>query len=101
MSESGRKLSELAKPLMKYFKSSEINISYANPKQGLDIVKKHFKDSIEVNSIDGLTMKFKDWWFNLRASNTEPLMRLNAEANSQKMLDAKVAEIKKLFKWIL
>jgi len=98
MSESGRKLSELAKPLMKYFKSSEINISYESPKQGLELVKKHFKDAVEVNSIDGLTMKFKDWWFNLRASNTEPLMRLNAEADSPKLLEEKTMEIKKLFK---
>jgi phosphomannomutase len=48
------------------------------------------------DSLDGLTVQYDSWWFNLRPSNTEPLLRLTIEANTQELLDAKKEELAKL-----
>ena len=48
------------------------------------------------DSVDGVTVGFKEWWFNCRPSNTEPLLRLNVEARTQEMLDEKLAEIEEV-----
>ena len=50
----------------------------------------------DYDDLDGVTIQFKEWWFNVRPSNTEPLLRLNVEANSQEMLDEKLGEMKQL-----
>ena len=47
----------------------------------------------QIDHLDGVTVGFKDWWFNCRPSNTEPLLRLNVEAKTQELLDEKLAEI--------
>ena len=49
-----------------------------------------------VDDLDGVTVQFKDWWFNVRPSNTEPLLRLNVEAKSPEMLEEKLDELKAL-----
>jgi phosphomannomutase len=49
-----------------------------------------------VDDLDGVTVQFKDWWFNVRPSNTEPLLRLNAEAKTTDLLNEKLAELKAL-----
>jgi len=46
-----------------------------------------------IDHLDGVTIGYKDWWFNCRPSNTEPLLRLNVEAGSKELLDEKLAEI--------
>jgi len=48
----------------------------------------------QVDDLDGLTVQFKDWWFNVRPSNTEPLLRLNVEAKTPELLQEKLAELK-------
>ena len=47
------------------------------------------------DDLDGITIQYKDWWFNCRPSNTEPLLRLNVEAKTKKLLNEKLAELKK------
>ena len=50
----------------------------------------------KVDTLDGVTVDFKDWWFNCRPSNTEPFLRLNIEAKTQDLLDEKFEDIQKL-----
>ena len=49
-----------------------------------------------VDYLDGITVDFKDWWFNVRKSNTEPLLRLNLEANTPALMEQKFKELKKV-----
>ena len=62
----------------------------------IDKVAAHYGDHPQ-DRLDGLTVDAGDWWFNLRASNTEPLLRLNLEAPDQDTCAAKVAEVRDLF----
>ena len=50
----------------------------------------------QVDYLDGITVDLGEWWFNVRESNTEPLLRLNLEANTQRLLDEKLGELKKI-----
>ncbi|MDD1627700.1 MAG: phosphomannomutase, partial [Methylococcaceae bacterium] len=79
MSKSGKKLSELVDERMRLFPASgEINRTIAQPEAAIELVKKHYlKDAQLVDYTDGLSMEFGNWRFNLRCSNTEPLVRLN------------------------
>jgi len=57
-------------------------------------VEEHFASlGAELDHLDGLTVEFDDWWFNLRASNTQPLLRLNVEADDKALLDERTAEV--------
>lgn len=87
------KLSDLVKPLRKYFHTGEINFKVADPATVFARAKA-LKGKVE--ELDGVTVRFSDWWFNLRASNTEPVVRLNLEADTAALRDAKLAEIKTL-----
>jgi len=55
---------------------------------------KQYKDA-EIDYLDGITVRYKDWWFNCRPSNTEPLLRLNVETKSAEDLKEKLAELEK------
>lgn len=90
-----KSLSELAKPLFRYAKSEEINFEVKNKEKTLDKVVAHFNDA-EVSYSDGVKVNYPDWWFNLRASNTEDLVRLNLEAKTQELLDEKKKLIEEL-----
>ncbi|MCX6745695.1 MAG: phosphomannomutase/phosphoglucomutase [Candidatus Parcubacteria bacterium] len=98
LSKEGIKMSDLAKPYReRYFISGEINQTVTDPDIILtNVEKKYSKGKIE--HIDGVSVEFKDWRFNLRKSNTEPLIRLNVEAKSQDLIDEKVKELLKLIK---
>ena len=87
------KLSDLVKPLRKYFHTGEINFKVADP-AAVFARAKALKGKVE--ELDGVTVRFADWWFNLRASNTEPVVRLNLEADTAALRDAKLAEIRQL-----
>ncbi|HAT10050.1 MAG TPA: phosphomannomutase/phosphoglucomutase [Planctomycetes bacterium] len=88
------KLSSLVKPLLKYFHTGEINFKVADA--ATVFARAKALPGGKVQELDGVTVRFADWWFNLRASNTEPVVRLNLEADSAALRDAKLAEIKKL-----
>jgi len=95
LSDSQKLLSELISPLNKYFLSGEINFRAQNSEKILDEIEKHFSDG-QIKKIDGLTVEYPHWRFNLRQSNTEPLLRLNLEADTKELMEEKKEEIKKL-----
>ena len=76
---SGRPLAELWRPLRRYAQSGELNTRVRDVQEALDAVRAAHPEG-EADELDGLTLAFKDGWFNLRPSNTEPLLRLNVEA---------------------
>ncbi len=96
IAEEKKPLSKLLAQLDKYFNSGELNFRVENKQYKLDKIEKEYSDKGKVYHIDGLTVEFPDWWFNLRPSNTEPVLRLNVEANTKAMLDRKLAELKRL-----
>ena len=85
LGETKTTLSELLKTFNRYHSSGEINSTVKDAKAAMDQIEKIYgkKDGVEVDYLDGLTISHADWWFNLRASNTEPLLRLNVEASSE------------------
>lgn len=81
MSRSGKPLSEMLAPYRRYSDSGEINTEHPDPPGAVEAVAAEMEARGEkVDRMDGLTVEFDDWWFNLRPSNTEPLLRLNVEA---------------------
>lgn len=92
ISEKGKKLSELVKPLKKYYASGEINSEVEDKEGKMKELAKIYKDG-KVSWLDGIRIDFDDWWFNVRPSNTEPLLRLNLEAKSKKLMEEKRDEV--------
>jgi len=96
ISKSGKKLSQLVDERMLLFPASgEINRTIAQPEAAIELVKKHYlKDAQLVDYTDGLSMEFGNWRFNLRCSNTEPLVRLNVESRGDEaLMQTKTEEI--------
>jgi len=94
LSVADQPLSELRAPFDRYVASGEINTRVADAQVVIEVVADHFAQSGgTVDRLDGLTVDLGDWWFNLRASNTEPLLRLNLEAATQADVDSRVAEV--------
>lgn len=93
ISDSGKKLSELVDDYHLYAMGPEINFTVNNPAESLAALREAFKDA-EQDELDGLTVSYPDRWFNMRVSNTEPVIRLNAEATTQADLDTLVQKIK-------
>jgi phosphomannomutase len=99
MSGSDLPLSEIAKPFARYAASGEINTEVANPAATVErVTKRLVSDGVTVDQLDGLTADYGEWWFNLRPSNTEPLLRLNVEAASDDALKNHVDEVLVLLK---
>jgi len=98
VSRSDKPLSELLKPLRRYFASGEINSEVHSTEAVLKRLKEKYADG-RMYMLDGVSVEYADWWFNVRASNTEPLIRLNLEAKSEATMKAKrdelLAEIRK------
>ncbi|MHC4574898.1 MAG: phosphohexomutase domain-containing protein [Planctomycetota bacterium] len=92
VSEAKAPISELVKPLRRYHSSGEINFKVDDKQTKMDELAKKYQDG-QVDHLDGVTVRYKDWWFNCRPSNTEPLLRLNVEAKSRELLEGKLAEI--------
>jgi len=93
ISDAEKPLSELVEPLRRYARSGEINFEVENKVAKMEELSKRYADA-QIDWLDGVTVGYKDWWFNCRPSNTEPLLRLNVEAKTQEMLDEKLAELK-------
>ena len=94
LSTTGQPLSELRRPFERYADSGEINTEVPDPAKVIDGVARELvgQGDPTLDHTDGLTADWGDWWFNLRPSNTEPLLRLNVEARTRPALDAHVAE---------
>lgn len=94
VSRTGKPLSELVAPLRKYFASGEINTHVSrDPKEILAEIRKTYGAEGKLIELDGVSVEFADWWFNVRCSNTEPLVRLNLEAKSSELMAAKRDEL--------
>ena len=85
-------VSELIKPLRRYHSSGEINFEVEDKQTRMDELARRYGDG-QIDHLDGVAISFKDWWFNCRPSNTEPLLRLNVEAKTQEILDERLGEI--------
>ena len=92
-------LSELVRPFNRYAVSGEINTEVSDPQATVAAITAHLRDEgAAIDELDGLTADYGDWWFNLRASNTEPLLRLNVEASSEEDCARHVDEVVALIK---
>ncbi|MDF1497984.1 MAG: phosphomannomutase/phosphoglucomutase [Patescibacteria group bacterium] len=89
--------SEIVQSYKKYFHSGEINFKVANVAKKLKEAEEKFSDG-EINKLDGVTVEYSDLWFNLRGSNTEPLIRLNLEAKTKELMEKKVKEVAEFIK---
>ena len=97
MSMSGQSLSEMLAPFQRYVASGEINTEVADPAAAVEAVAEYVATTGgTVDRLDGLTVDHGEWWFNLRPSNTEPLLRLNVEAPSEPECAAHVHEVLEL-----
>jgi phosphomannomutase len=92
ISVDGRPLSEIIKDFHLYEKSEETNVEVEDINLELDKIRNNYRENI-LDEIDGITVEFKDWWFNVRPSNTEPLLRITVEANNKKLLEEKLKEV--------
>lgn len=92
ISSEGTSVSAAVQPYRKYFHSGEINSEVADVAAVLEKIKTTFADG-EQNLLDGVTVEYPDWWFNVRGSNTEPKIRLNLEARSKELMEKKRDEV--------
>jgi phosphomannomutase len=94
VSIEGKPFSEILKPLDHGTRSGEINSPVGDVEGKLKALEEHFGSGAKsVDHLDGLTVDYGDWWFNVRPSNTEPLLRLNLEANNQQLMEQKRDEV--------
>ena len=92
---SGKTLSEIAAPLRRYAKSSEINFEVEDKDGTMEALVERYagEQGGKLDRLDGIRIDFDDWWFNVRPSNTEPLLRLVLEASTPEQLTARQAEL--------
>jgi phosphomannomutase len=92
---AGVPLSELRKPFERYAASGEINFEVPDPRGLVEVIASSFEGA-DQDRLDGLTVDLGDWWFNVRPSNTEPLLRLNLEAATAADVETHVAEVRSI-----
>ncbi len=92
MTQTNQKISELVKDLRRYSHSGEINSQVNNKETVLAKLKEKYSDG-KLSELDGIKIDYPDWWFNVRASNTEPVLRLNCEAKTPEMMEQKRDEL--------
>jgi len=97
LNETGRTMSDLADELRVYFQSGEINSEVENKNAVMEELKEKYADG-KLNELDGIRIDFADWWFNVRPSNTEPVLRLNLEAKTKALMEQKRDEILKIIR---
>ncbi|KPL03934.1 MAG: phosphomannomutase, partial [candidate division Zixibacteria bacterium SM1_73] len=97
ISEEDKLLSALIRSIDPYFRTGEINSRVDDIPKKLKEIEKHYSFG-KIDRLDGITADFGDWWFNVRPSNTEPLLRLNIEANTKEKLEKKKQELLKLIR---
>ena len=92
VTENTLPISQLIQPLRRYYQSGEINFKVEDKQKKMDELARRYRDA-KIDYLDGVTIQYKDFWFNCRPSNTEPLLRLNVEAKTKELLEEKLAEI--------
>ncbi len=95
LANSGESLASMVAPLAKYAHSGEINFAVKDKGHVMEEVKRQYAGGRVLN-LDGLSLEYDNWWFNLRPSNTEPLLRLNLEADTEELMQKRAAELKEL-----
>jgi len=95
LSNQSKKLSELIAPLHRYAQSGEMNFQVEDKDGKIRELAETYKNG-QIDYMDGVTVDLGDWWFNVRKSNTEPLLRLNLEAKTPQLLEQKLSELKKI-----
>ncbi len=98
VSEENKPLSEIIKPLQKYHHSGEINSKVKDPQAKIKQLEQDFSDANNISKLDGITIEYDDFWFNVRASNTEPKIRLNLEAVDKKTMEEKKDQVLKIIR---
>lgn len=94
LSKAGVTLSQLRAPFDRYSDSGEINTEVPDPSELIGEIAEHYQGlGAAIDHLDGITVELGDWWFNLRPSNTEPLLRLNLEAPSAAERDRHLGEV--------
>jgi phosphomannomutase len=97
--EENQPVSELLKPIDTRFRSGEINSEVQDIPGKLKQLEEHYQSQGgQIDHLDGVTVQFKDWWFNVRGSNTEPLLRLNLEADTEALMEEKRDEALRLIR---
>jgi phosphomannomutase len=97
VSNQEKPVSELLSPIDPYVRSGEINSEVEDQETVMQKVEEFYTErGADVDHLDGLTIEFDDWWFSLRPSNTEPLLRLNVEAENSETLQQKRDEVLKM-----
>ncbi len=91
LSKENKPLSQIVSDYNKYFSSGELNFKVDDSPKVLKEIENKFKDATSIDYLDGLSIWYPDWWFNLRASNTEPMVRLNMEADTKEILGEKLS----------
>ena len=97
LSKTKKKLSHLIEPFKKYYHSGEINFKVENEKRVIEKLEKKYSRG-RISQLDGLRVDFGNWWFNIRSSHTEPVLRLVIEAKTKKIMEEKKKEIVSLIK---
>ncbi len=97
LSEKNAPFSEIVKPYKKYFHSGEINFKVDSVQEKMEEIERIYGDG-KIIKLDGVTVEYPDWWFNLRGSNTEPVIRLNLEAKTKEIMEEKVKEVSGVLK---
>jgi phosphomannomutase len=95
LSKQNKPVSEIVKPYKRYISSGEINTKMENRElieQKIELIKQKYSDGQQL-FIDGIKVTYPDYWFSIRASNTEPVVRLIVESGSQEIMEAKRDEL--------
>lgn len=93
ISRDGRKFSEIVDELDVYPASGELNFAIADIPGAMQAIKDHYTDAQSVDELDGVSIWYKDFWINVRSSKTEPLLRLNVEADTHEILKNRTDEL--------
>ena len=97
MAMQKKSASQLAQPLRKYVQSGEINFTVKKRDELFSFVRERFAtQATDWSELDGLRGELGDWWFSLRSSNTEPLVRLNLEASTPQVLEEQLKAFREL-----
>ncbi|HYK08305.1 MAG TPA: phosphomannomutase/phosphoglucomutase, partial [Candidatus Eisenbacteria bacterium] len=92
LTRENKSLSQVVKEIQRSYESGEFNFKVSNAPEILDVLKEKYKDG-ELSTLDGIAVTYPNWRFNVRTSNTEPLLRLNLESYDAKTTEEKLKEI--------
>lgn len=99
MKKKGVSFSQMVSGIARYENSGEINFRLEDKKGAMDAIRDHFsamEAPLSFMDFDGYRLDFKDWWFNIRPSNTEPFLRFLCEASSRELLESRISEVKEI-----